>query len=76
MTAFTVLADQVSAAEKTEVLGDRRTRNGKGAGDLSGRLAATAEKIENRAAGGIGEGLKCGFVTSRWMCNRTVTHNA
>jgi hypothetical protein len=40
---------------------------------LSGGLAAAAKKVEDGAAGGIGESLESGFGD---ICNRTVTHNA
>lgn len=77
MATFPVLANQVSTPQQTQVLRDGRAGNGKCAGDLSSGLRAPAQEIENGAAGGIGEGLECGFaVPSRRICNRTVTHNA
>lgn len=77
MAAFPVLAHQVSTAQQTQVLRDGRAGNRKCAGDLSRRLRATSQEIENGAAGRIGESLKGGFVMpGRRICNRTVTHNA
>jgi hypothetical protein len=82
VTAFAVLADQVGAAQEAKVLGNGWTGDGKSLRDLSGGLSAAAEKIENSAAGRIGESLKSGFgvlplgVPSRGICNRAVTHNA
>lgn len=78
--AFAVLANQVRAAEKAQVAGDGRAGDGKGAGDLSGRLAAAAQEVENGAASGIGQGLE-GGLGGYWpcgseprICNRMVTH--
>jgi hypothetical protein len=53
VTAFAVFADQVRAAQQTQVFGD--------GGNLSGRLAASAQEVQDRAAGGIGKGLEGGF---------------
>jgi hypothetical protein len=76
MTAFAMLANQVGAAKQAQVFGDGGTRNGKRAGNLASRLAAAAKKIKDGAARGIGKGLKREFrVSSRRICNRTVTHN-
>jgi hypothetical protein len=76
VAAFAMLAHQMGAAEKTQMLGNGGARDGEGAGDLSGRLSTSAQEVENRAAGGIGQGLEggCG-VTGRRICNRSVTHN-
>jgi hypothetical protein len=79
--AFAMLADQMSAAEQTQVLGNRGPRNGKGAGDLSRRLLAPAQKVEDGAPGRIGQSLEGGFGGAGRdpggrICNRTVTHNA
>ena len=82
VAAFAVLADQVGAAQETKVLGNGWTGDGKGLRDLSGGLSAAAEKIENGAAGRIGESLKSGFGVLPCLglpggiCNRAVTHNA
>jgi hypothetical protein len=59
--AFAMLADEMCAAQQAQVLGDGRAGDGKGARDLSGRLAAAAQEIENGAAGGIGQGLERGL---------------
>jgi len=61
IAAFAVFADQMGAAEKSQVLGDGRAGDGKGFGDLSSGLAAATEKIEDGATGGVGEGLEGGF---------------
>jgi hypothetical protein len=82
VAAFAVLADQVGAAQEAKVLGNGWTGDGKGLRDLSGGLSAAAEKIENSAAGRIGESLKSGFGVLPCLglpggiCNRAVTHNA
>ena len=73
---FAVLANKVSPAKKTQVFGNRGTRNRESIGNLSGGLAAPAEKIEDGATRGIGEGLEGSFLDSRILiCNRSVTHN-
>jgi hypothetical protein len=56
-----MLPHQMSPAQQPQVLGNCGTRNRKRPGDLSGRLAAPAEKIKNRSACGIGQGLKRGL---------------
>jgi hypothetical protein len=77
----------VGAAQQAQVLGDGRAGDGKGFGNLPGRLAAAAQEIEDGPACGIGQGLECGFRGSGFgasglrplqpeICNRTVTHNA
>jgi len=77
MAAFAVFADEVSAAQQAQVFGDGGAGDRESSGDLSGGLAAAAEKVEDGAAGGIGEGLEGGFgVAGCGICNRTVTHNA
>jgi hypothetical protein len=58
MAALAVLLNQMSAAQQAQVFGDGGPGNGKGLGDFSGRLAAAAQKIKHRAAGGVGEGLE------------------
>lgn len=73
MASVAILNDEMSAAEDAEMPGDGRARNGKGCGDLPGRLAAAAEKIEDGTAGRVGEGCKG---RRNGMRNRTVTHNA
>jgi len=73
MTSFAVLADQVRAPQKAEMLRNGRTRHREGAGDLSCGLAAAAKQIEDGTAGGIGKGLKSGFRGGTG--NRSVTHN-
>lgn len=72
IAAFAMLANQMGPAKEAQVLRDCRPGDGKGAGDLPGGLAAAAEKIENRPAGGIGKGLESDLAG---ICNRTVTHN-
>jgi hypothetical protein len=66
----------VSPPKQTQVFRNCRTRNWKCIRDLSGGLAAPAEKIEYRAARRIRECLKGSFLAS-WIliCNRSVTHN-
>jgi hypothetical protein len=54
MASFTVLTNQVGATQKTQMFRDGRPRDGKGAGDLSGGLAASAEEVKNGSTGGIG----------------------
>src|SRR5208283_4130257 len=77
MAAFAVLTDEVGATQQAQVLRDRGAGHGEGAGDLSGRLAAAAEQVEDGSAGGIGQGLESGLGGfGRRICNRTVTHNA
>jgi len=45
-------------------------------GNLSGGLAAPAEKIEDGATRRISESLESRFLDSRILiCNRSVTHN-
>src|SRR5215467_9814135 len=74
--AFAMLAHQMSTAEEAQVLRDRRTGNGKGAGDLPCGLRTTAEEIEDGAAGGIGKSLEGSLAgPGRGICNRSVTHN-
>ncbi len=76
MAAFAMLAHEVGATQQAQVFGNCRTRDRKGAGDLSGGLTAAAEQVKNSAASGIGEGLE-GVLGSlrRRICNRSVTHN-
>lgn len=71
--AFAALAYQMSAAQQAQVFGNGGPGYRKCAGNLAGGLASLAQQIENGAAGGIGQGVKCGF---RRICNRTVTHTA
>ena len=66
VAAFAVLVNQVRATKKAQVFGDGGTGDGKGSGDFSGGLAAAAEKVEDGAAGGIGQGLEGRF---RRICN-------
>jgi hypothetical protein len=40
------------------VLGNRGTRNRKGLGDLSCRLASSSQQVKHRAAGGIRESVE------------------
>jgi len=77
MAAFPVLANQVSTPQQTQVLRDGWAGNRESAGNLSRRLRAAAQEIENGATGRIGQGLEGGLTVScRRICNRTVTHNA
>jgi len=73
VTSFTMFANKVRAAQQPKMLGNRGTGNRKRSCDLARRLAASAEQVENRAARGIGEGLKRSLCQ---ICNRTVPHNA
>ena len=73
VAAFPVLPHQVGTAQQAQMLGNGGTGNGESLGDFPGRLAAAAQKIENGAAGWIGERLECCLGR---ICNRTVTHNA
>lgn len=75
VSTFAMLADKVRSPQQAQVLGNCRTRNRKGIGDLPCRLRAAAEKIEHRPTSRIGESLKSGLAGSR-ICNRSVTHNA
>lgn len=76
VTAFAMLTHEMGAAQQAQMFGDCGTGDGKSAGDSSGGLAASAKKVENSAAGGIGEGLEGGLrVSFRGICNRTVPHN-
>jgi hypothetical protein len=61
VAAFAMFADQVGAAQQAKMFGDGGARDWEGFGDVSGGLAAATEQVEDRAAGGIGEGLKGGF---------------
>jgi hypothetical protein len=63
----------VGAAQEAQVFGNGGTGKGKGLGDFSGGLAASAQEVEDGAAGGVGERLECRL---GGICNRTVTHNA
>jgi hypothetical protein len=77
VAAFAVFADQVGSAKKAKMLGDGRARNWESFGDLSCRLAAAAQQVENGTPGRIGESLEgCLGVSGRRIRNRTVTHNA
>ena len=73
VASFAALLHQMCPPKQTKMLGNRRTRYGKRLRDLSGGLAAAAEKIENGAPCWIGQRLKRRL---RGMCNRTVPHNA
>jgi hypothetical protein len=64
VAAFAVLADEMSAAQQAQMLGNGGTGDWESAGNLSRWLAAAAEKIEHRAARGVGEGLEGGFGSS------------
>ena len=66
VAALAMLAHQVRPPQQTKVLGDGRPRDGKGLGDLSGRLAACAEQVENGAPRGIGKRVESSF---RRICN-------
>ena len=72
VAALAVLAHEVRAAQQAQVFGNRRTGDGKGAGDFSGRLAAPPQKVEDGTPSGIGQSLERSF---GGICNRTVTHN-
>jgi len=73
VTAFAMLAYEVSTAKQAKVLRDGRARDGKNAGDAAGWLATLAEKVEDSSARGIGERLEGDFCR---ICNRSVPHNA
>jgi len=71
--AFAVFADQMCSTQQAQVLGNSRARDGERFGDLSSGLAASAQKVEDSTARGIGQSLEGCF----WrICNRSVTHNA
>jgi len=76
IASFAVFANKVSSAKETQVFRNCWTRNWKCIRDLSGGLAAPAEKIEYGATRRIRECLKGSFLDS-WtlICNRSVTHN-
>jgi hypothetical protein len=73
VTALALLSNQMRATEQSQVLGDGWAGDGKGLGNVSGGLASPAQKVEDGAAGGIGERLERGLGR---ICNRTVPHNA
>jgi hypothetical protein len=76
MTPFPVLANQMRPPQQTQMFRNRWARDGKGAGNLSGGLAAAAQKIEHRSPRGVGQRLECGFgISGGLICNQTVTHN-
>ena len=54
--ALAAFAHQVGAPQEPQVLRYGRPRNRKGPRDLPGGQAATAQQVENGAAGGVGEG--------------------
>jgi hypothetical protein len=68
-----MLVHQMRASQQTQVLGNRRPRDRKRLGYLSGRLAAFAQQVEYGPAGRIGQGAESGF---RGIRNRLVPHNA
>jgi hypothetical protein len=77
MATFPMLAHEMSPPQQTQMLRDGWAGNRKRAGDLSCGLRATAQEIEDGAAGGIGESLESGLVgPGRRIRNRTVTHDA
>jgi hypothetical protein len=77
VAAFAVFANQVSAAQEAQVLGDGWTRDRESFGNLSGGLAAAAQKVKDGAAGRVGKGLERGFgLLGAGICNRSVPHNA
>jgi len=53
--ARAAFAHEAGAAQQAQVLGNGRSRNGEGFGDLSGGEAARSQKVQDRAAGGVGE---------------------
>jgi hypothetical protein len=59
--AFAMLSHQMGAAQQAQVLGDRGSRDRECLGDLSRRLAAPAQQVEDGAARGIGKGLEGGL---------------
>jgi hypothetical protein len=76
ITSFAVFTNQVSPPKQTQVFRNCWTRNRECIRDMSGGLAAPAEKIEYGATRRIGECLKGSFLDSRVLiCNRSVTHN-
>jgi hypothetical protein len=56
-----VLADEMGATQQAQMFRDRRTRDGKSLSNVSGRLAAAAQEIEDGAPRRIGERLEGGF---------------
>jgi len=73
MAALAALHNEMSAAQDGEMTGNGRAGDGEGFGDAAGRLTAAAEEVENRTAGGVGEGGKGSRGGTR---NRCVTHHA
>jgi hypothetical protein len=72
-----MLADQVRTPQQPQVLGNRGTGHRKSSGNVSGRLAAPPQHVEDGAPGGIGQRLESRLcVPDRRICNRTVPHNA
>lgn len=73
MPTLTVLLHQMGGSQQAEMFRDRRTRHGKGLGDLSGRQTFLSQQVQNGAARGVGERAENSL---RGICNSTVTHNA
>jgi hypothetical protein len=54
MTPFAMLTNEVGATEQAQVFRNRRTGDGKRAGDLPRGLTSAAQEVEDCAAGRIG----------------------
>jgi hypothetical protein len=68
-----MLANEARAPQEPQVFRDRGPGNGERPGDVPGRKAARAKKVEHRPPRGIGQGPeRRRFV----ICSLTVTHNA
>jgi hypothetical protein len=80
IAALPMLLHKMRAAQQAQMLGDCRTRNRKGFGNLARGLAAPAQQVEDSTASRIGKRLEGGLSAiacrGAQICNRTVTHNA
>jgi hypothetical protein len=72
VAAAAVLADKAGAAEQAEMLGDGGAGDRESTSDLSGGLVALAKEIEDRPAGGVGQGAEDGVAGMR---NGTASHD-
>jgi hypothetical protein len=67
----------MGSAQQAQVLRDGWAGDREGTGDLPSGLCAAAQKIENRAACRISQGLESGLIVPCFgICNQSVTHNA
>ena len=49
---------EMGASEQAQMFRNGWPRDGEGLGDVAGRLAALAEKVEHSTTGGVGEGAE------------------